>query len=107
VYDAIIHVAYERPTPHGTEIVVSDRATGGTFFEKTVVAEGGAALEEPVLHVMGGTVWLDWKNSETSFAWSLHEDGEWSAPSLLPWTNFTWLGFEEARIVTEGEVLGQ
>jgi hypothetical protein len=72
----------------------------------TIHNAGGAELEQPLLHVAGEKIWLDWKDSDTTFGWSERQGQQWTQPSLLPWTDFTWVGIEAARVVTEGEVLG-
>jgi len=43
------------------------------------------------------TLWVDWKHSETEYAYSEQVDGEWMPPVFLPWTDDSWVRAEEAR----------
>jgi len=104
-YGGTVFVSYERATAQGTEIVVARRQTGGSYAKQVIVATSHTGLFDPVLHVQGDKMWLDWKGSGQAFAYSVYSGSQWDAPVTMPWTDFSWLGLVEARAVTEGEVL--
>ena len=60
---------------------------------------------QPILHVRGGRLWLDWKHTEGHFGWAVFEDQAWSDVHLHPWEDPSWVGAENVRQAIEQLVL--
>ena len=50
---------------------------------------------DPILHVRGGRLWIDWKHTDGFFAWSSYDNRQWSQVRLYPWLDPSWVGAEK------------
>jgi hypothetical protein len=79
------------------EIVVLRRAPGEAFVVDHVFSVPRAAELDPLLHVQGSRLWLDWKHGADQFGWSSRQPSGWTAIGLAPWPDPSWVGIETAR----------
>jgi hypothetical protein len=100
--DGQIHVVYER---HGIPVdetepamlVIRRLTDHGEFeFTQAVVSRRTAPLD-PILHVHGSRMWLDWKHSDKQFGRLIHFDDGWAGIKFYPWRTPSWVGVEEVR----------
>jgi hypothetical protein len=106
VADGAVLVAYEREPPGAStrEVVVRRQVNDGSFVEELVVLTGRAEALDPVLHVSGGKVWLDWKHGAAELGFAERTPAGWSAIGAHPWLDASWVGEEMARHAIHGLV---
>jgi hypothetical protein len=99
-------IAFERHAPAGgQELVLATDQGDGSFALQIVARTSRNEALDSLLHVEGGRIWLDWKNSETTLAYSVRGEEGWSPPVSVPWTDGTWVGEEIARRLVRSAVL--
>ena len=96
----VVHVAYERSSNldiSGPRELVIRRLNGtGQFDVEHVVTSGATPELDPILHVLQGKLWLDWKHSDTEFGYVVLGNG-WGHTVLRPWEDRSWIGVENVR----------
>jgi hypothetical protein len=100
-------VTWERPIAGGggREIVLS-RRSGPDMWTSDVIFTSPRVLPlDSVIHINGGTQWVDWKHAPTALAWSRHDGVDWPAPASVPWDSSTWLGEHAARELARAAAL--
>jgi hypothetical protein len=105
-YGDKLAIAYERDRAGGgQEIAIAYfDADGGTFSE--VVGETGRAQPlDAVVHTDGQLLWVDWKDSDAEFAYSVLGEGGWSDAVAVAWTDHSLDGEKAVRRMIQGEVL--
>ena len=60
-----------------------------------------------ILHGEAGVLWIDWRHSDTEYAYSVYSANGWGPLVTVPWTGDSWTRVEEAREVIRGVVLSQ
>ena len=100
-------IAAEGDDGHGgSEIIIATRqAQGGYVTESLGSVSAGDHSLEVVLHTEQGKLWMDWRRSDEEFAYSEFQHGAWGNAATIPWTDDSWLRFEEARLSIRGLVL--
>jgi hypothetical protein len=99
-------VAFEEDGPQGTQ-----KVSVVTLLGESVAADETLSTtdrEDPLdvaIHESGGTFWAEWKHSDDYFAYSVRGTEGWGDPVLVPWTDHTWTGEEELRLIIRSEVL--
>ena len=93
-----IRVAYERRIDGGrAQIVVATVAHNGSISREVVGETDLAGRTDPVIHSVGGRVWLEWKQTADSLAYIELRSRRWSAPVTVPRKDGSWLDDEAAR----------
>lgn len=87
------------------QIVLATRETGGTFVEQVLFSVLRTKPLDAKLHVEKGHLWIEWKHSDSQFAFSERIGGSWSAPVTVAWSDPTWAGEERTRAFIRGQVL--
>jgi hypothetical protein len=101
-------VSYERdPTGSGQQIVLAQRDPGGVFSEQVLFNVTRTKPLDAKLHSEQGHLWIDWKHSDSQFAYSERIAGTWTAPETVAWNDASWNGEERARAFIRGQVLAQ
>jgi hypothetical protein len=98
--DIRMMIAYERDAPGGgLEVVLHTRGKGVTPSTQVITTSPRETRLDVEVHVHYGTVWIDWMQSDTEFGFvRLNEDGAWGTePTLVPWTDSSWIGVEITR----------
>ena len=104
--DGELAVAFERPGAFGQDILLMTESDG-QLFTQTLVETDYASPLHPTLHYENGQVWMDWRHSDTLFAFGEFVDGVWTGTEgSLSWNDFTWQGLQEAHEVVEFHILG-
>lgn len=107
--DGKIRVAYEREaTSPGIagEIVIATLQELGSFTKQVVAETAYSGRCDPILHVAGDRIWLDWRHAEDSLAYSIYEGQGWSAPAIFPLADSTWVGIAGTRRAIQRTALG-
>jgi hypothetical protein len=89
----------------GMEILMSTRLGAGSFFTEFIGSTAEHLALDVVLHTGQGKLWMDWKHSDTEFAYSEFVNDAWGPITTLPWTDPSWIGVEEMRLRVRGRVL--
>lgn len=112
VLDAQIHIAWESDTsdPSVREIRVSRRtATEGcpAFVSYPIATTTHVGRLDPIVHVEGGRLWVDWKHSTTDVAFAEYVPATrlFTAPLLEVRQGPSWVGVETARARVRRRVL--
>jgi hypothetical protein len=105
-HDEQLLIAFERELADGGQEVMVARIEG----EEDVTAESVASTPrserlDAVIHSSGGLLWVDWKHSDSEFAYSILERTGWSDPVTISWNDKSWVGEETIRQVIKTEVL--
>jgi hypothetical protein len=90
----------------GKTIHLSTRLAPNAFSTVALWATPESQPLDVVLHVEQGTLWADWRQSATKFAYAVHGGWAWTPPAPVSWPDPSWLGFAQARLVIRGLVLG-
>jgi len=106
VSGGVVRTAYERDaSPAGQEIVVATRVGVGVYDLEVIALSQSTLALNVILHDEQGILWIDWRHSDTEFAYSAYDGGTWSGLNTLPWTDDSWARADEARRVIRGIVL--
>lgn len=108
VLDGVLRVAFERDSVVAgmqQEVVVLRREPAGSFGEESVATTARSEPLDAMLHVSGGTLWLDWMHGEGVFGSVEYGPSGWGAVAEPPWSAPTWVGVEETRRAIEIQVL--
>jgi len=101
-------VAYERDattTPfNSSEIAVRRANAQGSFVLEFVAESTYDGPLSPVLHVRACRFWLDWRYSETEFAFAEIPDVSGDPVSLETTSDTSWIGLESVRRLIAGIV---
>jgi len=97
-------VVYERDRPFGQEIVFAISHSGGPFVSEVVAVTSRTARLDPIVHVRSKSMWVDWKDSDNSIAFSQYHYGSWDAPMVRAWNDPSWLGELKTRYSVELEL---
>lgn len=105
-YGDRIAIAYERDRAGGGQEVAIAYFDddGGSFGEVVAETERTEPLDA-VVHTSGQLLWVDWKHSETKFAYSVLGEGGWSDAVVVPWTDHSLGGEQAVRRMIREEVL--
>jgi len=111
VWEGGLVVAYERDRAQGDgqEVIFAHHAMGtfASFVPPAVVAVTSRTKPlDPIVHVRGGIMWIDWKEADDVIAVSVHQDGEWLTRVSRAWTDPSWVGELTARHLIELELTG-
>jgi len=98
-------VSWERAAGVGQQIVLARREPGGTFAAQVLFDVARTKPLDAKLHVEQGRLWIDWKQSDTQFAYSERKGSQWTAPLAVPWNDPSWAGEERTRAFIRGLVL--
>jgi len=91
-------LAYERDAKPGTkEIVLVSAGIGGSYASSPLFVVAHAGPLDVALHHEDGRLWMDWRASGSSMAYSSSTDGRWSPPAAVPSTDPTWSGTQQVR----------
>jgi len=100
----VVRIAYERSANVGIssprELVIRRLNGTGQFDIEHVVTSGATPELDPILHVLSGKLWLDWKHSETEFGYvvlGVVLGDSWGQAARRPWNDRSWIGVEDAR----------
>jgi hypothetical protein len=105
-HDDQIVVAFERDlSGGGQEVIVAFLAEDGGVATERLASTMRSERLDAVVHSSGETLWVDWKNSDTEFAYSIRGEAGWSEPAVLTWTDRSWAGEEIMRRLIKVEVL--
>lgn len=98
-------IAFERDLIcGGQEVAVGYLDDLGGMTLETVATTDRTERLDPVVHHAAGKLWVDWKHSAGTFAYSVREAGRWSAPVTLPWTDPSWQGEQDLRGIIQQRV---
>jgi hypothetical protein len=89
----------------GKEILVSKRLAPDVFDTEFVSSNPEDQPLDVVLHEAQGRLWMDWKRSNTEFAYSEFAGDVWAPASTLPWTGHSWVVVEEMRRTVRSLIL--
>ena len=107
VANGVLRVSFERDSSLlAQDVVVARREPNGTFTPEIIASTGRTDELDSILHVFGGTLWIDWKHDAGDFGRSEHESGTWSMMQTTPWTDSSWVGVEGARRQIQRLLLG-
>jgi hypothetical protein len=99
-------LAYERDAKAGTqEIVLVSEGTGGAYVSRPLFVVEHAGPLDVALHHGDGRLWMDWRASGTSMAYSTSTNGSWSTPTAVPLADPTWSGTQQTRTLIRQLVL--
>jgi hypothetical protein len=105
-HDDRIVVAFERDLAGGgQEVIVAFLAEDGGIATERLATTTRSDRLDAVVHSSGEILWVDWKNSETEFAYSIRGEAGWSDPAVLTWTDRSRTGEEIMRRLIKVEVL--
>lgn len=110
VWERSLVVTYERDRTDGPgqEIVFAPHSldTLGTYVPIEIVAVTSRSNRlDPIVHVRGGQMWIDWKSSDETISASVHQDDGWSLATVQPWTDKSWVGELTVRDQIEQVIL--
>jgi len=101
-----IMIAFERGLGGGgQEVMVARVEDNGSTVVESVASTPRSDRLDVVIHSSGGRFWVDWKHSDSEFAYSILEDSGWSDPVTLSWTDKSWVGESVIRQAIKTEVL--
>ena len=101
-----ILVAFEEDGPKGIQRVsVLTLFAGGGSQDDTLAATDRVDPLDVIIHEAQGVFWAEWKQSEDAFAYSVRTAEGWTDPVTVPWTDHSWVGEEELRLIIRTEVL--
>ena len=101
-------VAFERDASGGAqEIVVLSWQGANPPSEVVVATTSRSDALDPVLHVVNGQIWVDWKHADDEMAYSQRVDGVWTVLQTVPWAHVSWISEEEARALVQSQVFGE
>jgi hypothetical protein len=107
VWQARTLVSYERSSiSGGQEVVVATRNAAGGFVSTVVATTSRKEPLDSLLHVVGGTLWVDWRHAEDAYAWIVFDGTAWSLPHIVAWDDHSWAGVEQARQFIKHQALG-
>jgi len=89
----------------GREIVLSTQLGQGSFSTELVGSIPGDVPLDVVLHYEPGRLWMDWRNSNTAFAYSEFAGEVWLPATVVPWPDQSWVKVEAARLYIRHLVL--
>jgi hypothetical protein len=96
----VLRVAYERSSNLDVsaprELIIRRRNGNGPFEIEQVITSGATPELDPILHVLPGKLWLDWKHSDTEFGYATFGDS-WGPAVIRPWNDPSWVGVEDVR----------
>jgi hypothetical protein len=101
VFDDSVWVAYERNATESpfnvNEVAVRSLIGGDTFALEYVADTEWQAAVDPILHVRNRTFWMDWRYSETQFAYANLSDLDADGAETEDWNDPSWVGIESVR----------
>jgi hypothetical protein len=101
-----ILTAYERDARGpGQEVVVATRVSEGVYTTEVVSTTPSQAPLNVILHNEEGVLWVDWRYSDTEYAYSVYTGDDWGPRVTLPWVADSWTRAEEVRQVIRSAVL--
>jgi len=107
-WEGTVLVAYERDSTRlGQEVVVATRVGPGVYTEEIVATTAGNSPLDVILHDEQGVLWIDWRHSDSEYAYSIYSANAWSPLVTLPWTGDSWTRVEEVREAIRQIVLSQ
>jgi hypothetical protein len=89
----------------GHEIQLSTRGEQGMFNTQLVSVSSQDQALDVMLHTESGRLWMDWRHSGTQFAYSEFEGSAWNPTSTVPWTDTSWLRFEQVHLAIRNLVV--
>ena len=100
-------IAYESAlTEGGKQIVLHTRGKGGPPTSDVLATTVREAPLDVELHTSQDKVWIDWKHSDTEFAYLEYLDGAWATEvTVVPWDDTSWLGVEVVRREIRAEIM--
>jgi hypothetical protein len=99
--------AYERDAIwSGQDVIVARRVSEGVYATEVVATSPGEQPLDVILHAEGDLLWVDWRHDDGVYAYSVHQGGDWSEVTIVPWTDDSWSRLEEVRRLIRGEILG-
>jgi hypothetical protein len=104
VWRDTVVVAYEREGRTGQEVVFAHSDGDGSFVSQVVAVTDRATRLDPIVHVRADEMWIDWKESDNSIAFSRYQRGKWKIPRIRTWDDPSWLGELTARREIEIEI---
>jgi hypothetical protein len=105
-WDGEVLAAYERDAPvSGQEVVVATRIGEGVYATEVVATTSSELPLDVLLHDEDGVLWIDWRNSESEYAYSVYSDAAWTERVTLPWAGDSWTAAEEVRQTIRAVVL--
>ena len=101
VFDGSVWVAYERNATESpfnvNEVALRSLIGGDTFALEYVADTEWQEAVNPVLHVRNQMFWMDWRYSETQFAYASLSDLDADGAETEDWSDPTWVGIETVR----------
>jgi len=101
-FQGAVWVAYERDDEGDLtafrELVVRRRLANGTFVVEHLASAERTGPLDPILHVLGAQLWLDWKYADQQFGFTALQDATWRQTGFLPWLDASWVGAESVRL---------
>jgi hypothetical protein len=101
-----VFVASERDDGMGgTDIVLSTRVGADVYDSEIVGNAPDVSPLDVVLHTEQGKLWMDWRHSSASYAYSEHSGSGWNPAASVPWTETNWVQLEEVRLCIRNMVM--
>jgi hypothetical protein len=97
--------AAERGDGASREIFLSTRLGPSSYVSESVAFLMSAQSLNAILHGEKQKLWVDWCQSPTVCAYSIYEDGVWSAAVEVPAVGPSWVDMEATRLVIRSLVL--
>lgn len=99
-FNGSVRVAYEKTSgPSGGQtLVVATQATVGSFIRQETAQSPRNERIDPILHVLGTRLWVDWKHDGGVFGFEVFSPVTgWSPSATETYADGSWIGDEMTR----------
>ena len=89
----------------GTDIVLSTRIAEDVYDSEVVGSAPDVSPLDVILHTEQGKLWMDWRHTSASYAYSEYTGSSWKPAASVPWTETSWVQLEEVRLCIRNMVM--